>query len=83
VFSTKRPKVFFVSGEFKTHNKEDLEMFIRQTGGIVRDKLSPGVDYLIAGDRSDKDQDNAREYQIQAMTEAQLLKYVRRAFQPK
>ena len=44
--------------------------------GIVAERL-------IAGDRSDKDQDNAREYQIQAMTEAQLLKYVRRAFQPK
>ncbi len=83
VFSTHRPKVFVVSGEFKTHNKEDLEMFIRQTGGIVRDKLSPGVDYLVAGERSDKDQDNAREYQIQALSEAQLLKYVRRAFQPK
>jgi len=83
VFSTHRPKVFVVSGEFKTHNKEDLEMFIRQTGGIVRDKLSPGVDYLVAGDRSDKDQDNAREYQIQALTEVQLLKYVRRSFQPK
>ena len=83
VFSTKRPKVFVVSGEFKTHNKEDLEMFIRQTGGIVRDKLSPGVDFLIAGERSDKDQDNAREYQVLAMTEAQLLKYIRRDYKPK
>jgi hypothetical protein len=83
VFSTKRPPVFVVSGEFKVHNKEDLEMFIRQTGGIVRDKLSPGVDYLVAGERSEKDQDNAREYQVQAMSEAQLLKYVRRDFKPK
>ena len=83
VFSTTRPKVFVVSGEFKTHNKEDLENFIRQTGGVVRDKLSPGVDILIAGDRSDKDQDNAREFQVQAMTEAQLLKYVRTDFHPK
>lgn len=72
VFSTRRPKVFVVSGEFKTHNKEDLEMFIRQTGGIVREKLSPGVDILIAGERSDKDQDNAREYAVHAMTEKQL-----------
>jgi NAD-dependent DNA ligase len=83
VFSTRRPKVFVVSGEFKTHNKEDLEMFIRQTGGIVREKLSPGVDILVAGERSDKDQDNAREYAVYAMTEAQLLKYVRRDFHPK
>ncbi len=83
VFSTRRPKVFVVSGEFKTHNKEDLEMFIRQTGGIVREKLSPGVDILIAGERSDKDQDNAREYAVHAMTEAQLLKYIRRDYVPK
>jgi NAD-dependent DNA ligase len=83
VFSTRRPKVFVVAGEFKTHNKEDLEMFIRQTGGIVREKLSPGVDVLIAGDRSDKDQDNAREYNVFAMTEAQLLKYIRRDYKPK
>jgi murein DD-endopeptidase MepM/ murein hydrolase activator NlpD len=83
VFSTRRPKVFVVSGEFKTHNKEDLEMFIRQTGGIVREKLSPGVDILVAGERSDKDQDNAREYAVHAMTEAQLLKYIRRDYAPK
>ncbi len=83
VFSTRRPKVFVVSGEFKTHNKEDLEMFIRQTGGIVREKLSPGVDILVAGDRSDKDQDNAREYAVHAMTEDQLLKYIRRDYAPK
>jgi BRCA1 C Terminus (BRCT) domain len=83
VFSIRRPKVFVVAGEFKTHNKEDLEMFIRETGGIVREKLSPGVDVLIAGERSDKEQDHAREYQVLAMTEEQLLKYVRRDFKPK
>ena len=83
VFSTRRPKVFVVSGEFKTHNKEDLEMFIRQTGGIVREKLSPGVDILVAGERSDKDQDNAREYAVHAMTEEQLLQYIRRDYAPK
>ena len=83
VFSTRRPKVFVVSGEFKTHNKDDLEMFIRQTGGIVREKLSPGVDILVAGDRSEKDQDSAREYAVHAMTEEQLLKYIRRDYAPK
>ncbi len=83
VFSTRRPKVFVVSGEFKTHNKADLEMFIRHTGGIVRETLSPGVDILIAGDRSETVQDKSREYQIHAMKEEQLLKYVRRDYSPK
>jgi BRCA1 C Terminus (BRCT) domain len=83
VFSTRRPKVFVVSGEFKTHNKADLEMFIRQTGGIVRETLSPGVDILIAGDRSETVQDKSREYQIRAMKEDQLLKYIRRDYSPK
>lgn len=83
VFSTRRPKIFVVSGEFKTHNKADLEMFIRQTGGIVRDTLSPGVDILVAGDRSEQIQDKSREYQVHAMKEDQLLKYVRRDYLPK
>ena len=83
VFSTRRPKIFVVSGEFKTHNKSDLEMFIRQTGGIVRDTLSPGVDILVAGERSEPIQDKSREYQVRAMTEEQLLKYVRRDYLPK
>lgn len=83
VFSTRRPKIFVVSGEFKTHNKADLEMFIRQTGGIVRDTLSPGVDILVAGDRSEPIQDKSREYQVHAMKEEQLLKYVRRDYLPK
>jgi hypothetical protein len=80
VFSTGEPKVFVVSGEFKQFNKSDIENFIRQTGGVVRDKLGPGIDILVAGDRSEKDQDNAREYQIQAMTEDQLLSFVQHAF---
>jgi hypothetical protein len=83
VFSTSRPKVFVVSGEFKTHNREDLENFIRQTGGIVRDSLSPGVDYLVAGKGSEHVQQNARDYLIQAMTEDQLLKYVTHNYKPK
>jgi hypothetical protein len=83
VFSTRRPKVFVLAGEFKTHNKEDLKMFIQQTGGIVREKLSPGVDIIIAGENSKKEQDEAREYNVFAMTEEQLLKYIRRDFKPK
>ncbi len=90
VFSTTRPKVFVVTGEFddpkknkSPHTKEDLENFIRQTGGVVREKLSPGVDILVAGDRSDKEQDNAREFQVQAMTSDQLMKYVRQDYHPK
>ena len=80
VFDTKNTKVFVLAGEFKQYNADNLASFIRASGGEVREKLSPGVDFLIAGDRSDKQQDAAREYQVLAMTEAQLLTYVQTGF---
>ncbi|MBA3685526.1 MAG: hypothetical protein H0W72_09845 [Planctomycetes bacterium] len=80
VFSSGTAKVFVLDGEFKQFNKEDLAAFITATGGVIRDKLSPGVDFLVAGDRSDKVQDAAREYQVQMMDEAQLLRYVQSTY---
>jgi hypothetical protein len=81
VFSKDKPKVFALTPDYKRFTRSDLEQFIRATGGIVKplinDKQLPiGVDYLVAGERSDKIQDNAREHPVQAMTEDQLLKYV-------
>jgi hypothetical protein len=49
-----------VAGEFKHYDKADLETFIRRTGGVVVDQLGPGCDYLVAGDRSDRQQADAR-----------------------
>ncbi len=83
VFDSARPKVFVLAGEFLNYNKADLEDFIVRTGGLVREKLSPGVDFLIAGERSDKQQDNAREYQVLAMKEEQLLRFLQTTFAAK
>jgi len=80
VFNTGKPPVFVLSGEFQQYNAEDLAAFIRATGGVVSDTLKPGCDFLVAGDRSEKIQDIAREYQIVAMTEEQLLHYVQTSF---
>lgn len=82
-FNPKRPKTFVVAGEFERYNKADLEAFIRRSGGKVVDKLGPGVDFIVAGARSDAQQAQAREYQVLGMKEAQLLKYVQPAFSPK
>jgi hypothetical protein len=82
-YSPKKPKVFVVAGEFSQYNKTDLEAFIRRSGGIVQDKLGPGVDYLVAGARSEREQATAREYQVLGMKEEQLLKYVQPLFSPK
>jgi hypothetical protein len=82
VFNSKRPKVFVVAGEFKHYDKADLETFIRRTGGVVADTLGPGCDYLVAGDRSDRQQADARQYQILAMREEDLLDYVQTTFAP-
>lgn len=90
VFSTKGTKVFVLAGEFKQFNATDIASFIRAAGGEVRTIITQGspsqrmpgadVDFLVAGDRSDKTQDDARQYEIEAMTEAQILKYVQPAF---
>jgi NAD-dependent DNA ligase len=82
-FNPRRPKTFVVAGEFERYNKADIEAFIKRSGGIVQQKLGPGVDFLVAGGRSDRDQASAREYQILGMKEDQLLKYVLPLFAPK
>ncbi len=82
-FNPRRPKTFVVAGEFARYNKADLESFIRRSGGIVSQKIGPGVDFLVAGERSQKEQAQAREYQVLGMKEEQLLKYVQPLFDPK
>ncbi len=83
VFDATRPRVFVVAGEFKGYNKEDLEHFITAAGGVISQELGPGCDFLVAGERSDREQANARQYQIQAMREPQLLRFVPTTFGPK
>lgn len=82
-FNPKRPKTFVVAGEFENYNKADLEAFIRRSGGLIAQKLGPGVDFLVAGGRSEREQAQAREYQVLGMKEAQLLKYVQPLFAPR
>ena len=59
VFDTSDPKVFVLAGEFYRYNRGDLENFIRASGGVVHDELSPGTDFLVTGDRSDDVKDRA------------------------
>lgn len=82
-FNPKRPKTFVVAGEFENYNKADLEAFIRRSGGNIVQKLGPGVDFLVAGGRSEREQAQAREYQVLGMKEQQLLKYVQPHFAPR
>ncbi|MBA3709134.1 MAG: hypothetical protein H0W83_09990 [Planctomycetes bacterium] len=83
VFDARKPKVFFVDGEFTRYNKEDLESFIRRTGGIIVPALGPGVDFLVAGTRAEASLAKSRQYQILAMKEEDLLDYVQTTFEPK
>jgi hypothetical protein len=82
VFSPDDPKTFFLAGEFESYNKADLERFIELMGGIVQQNLVPGIDFMVAGKNSDKMRDAAREYQVIAMTEEQLVKYLTPRFLP-
>lgn len=83
VFDTARKPVFVLGGEFKQYNTEDLANFIRASGGEVVPTLQPGVDFLVTGGFADKLRDVAREYQLKAMTEEQLLLYVQPSFSVK
>jgi hypothetical protein len=83
IFDTQESPVVVLAGEFKRYNKGDLSDFLSRTGATVIKELGPGVDYLIAGDRSEPDQDRAREYRVTAMTEDQLIRYLHAGFMPK
>ncbi len=83
VFDSHHPKTFFVAGEFKHYNKEDIEQFIRTTGGVVAKVLGPDCDFLVAGERSEREQASARQFQILALKEDDLLSFVQKTFSPK
>jgi uncharacterized protein YlxW (UPF0749 family) len=83
VFDATHPKTFFVAGEFKHYNKADIEGFIRATGGVVAKELGPNCDYLVAGERSEREQASARQFQILALNEDTLLNFVQKSFAPK
>lgn len=83
IFNTRKPKTFVVQGDFNRYNRDDIEGFIRQSGGIVVDQMGPGVDFLVAGDRSETFQSQAKEYQVLGIKEDLLLKFVQPKFAPK
>jgi hypothetical protein len=82
-FNPRRPNTFVVAGEFNRYNRSDIEQFIRRSGGVIVPQVGPGVDFLVAGERSDREQAQAREYKILGMKEEQLLKYVLPLFSPR
>ena len=82
IFDTKQAKTFYVAGEFKRYNKEDIEQFIRATGGVVAKTLGPNCDFLVSGDRSQIEQGRARQFQILSMDEDTLLSFVQKSFVP-
>jgi hypothetical protein len=82
VYDRTRSHTFVLAGEFQSFNRSDLAKFIERMGGMVRDTLGPSVDYLVAGDRSEAQQDAAREYRVVAMTEDQLIHFLETTFKP-
>lgn len=90
VFDKNKVPVFTLAGEFKRFNKADLASFIVASGGQVVDKLGPDVHFMVvdcpANDpncHSVTEQDMAREYQVEAITEQDLLGYVQTRFNVK
>jgi hypothetical protein len=82
LFDIQRTPVVFVAGEFTQYAREDIEGFVRAAGARVASKLGPGCDLLVAGERSDREQAAARQFQVFAMSEETLLRYVQKSFAP-
>lgn len=82
VFDRNRPQVFALAGEFIRYNRADLVRFIGDAGGKVADKIGPGVDFLVCGGHSDPQKEEARQFQLRALTEDQLLPYIQPSFKP-
>lgn len=82
VFDTQESQIVVLAGEFKEYNKADLAAFLRRTGCEVRTELGPGIDFLIAGERSEPEQDTAREYRVTAIWEKDLIQYLDTGFRP-
>lgn len=82
IYDRERPHTFVLAGEFTRFNASDLGRFIERAGGIVRDKLDPNVDFLVAGMRSESEQNVAREYRVVAMREEDLLRFLDTTFRP-
>lgn len=86
-FDTQRPVRFYLAGEFSQLNKSDVKHFIEQMGSIATivsspDEIAPGYDFLVAGGRSDPFQDKAREFQMIAIREEHMVRYLQPVFRP-
>lgn len=87
LFTPDRPRTFVLAGEFTSYRRPDIERFIANMGGIVRKDLQPGIDFLIIGTYAEDDAtkkliDDAREYQVVAMDEAQMIRYLSTTYKP-
>jgi len=82
LFNAERTPTVFVAGEFNQYARADLEQFIRAAGAKVAATLGPDCDLLVAGERSIREQEAARQFQVRALTEETLLRYVPKSFVP-
>ncbi len=80
IFSPRQPKTFYLAGDFQKYNKSNIADFIEQMGGRAVQELVPSTNFIVAGENSEQDQDAAREYQVLAMTEETLLKFLTTRF---
>ena len=82
VFNKHRPQSFVLAGEFSAYNRSDLARFLERSGAKVIDTVGPGIDFLVAGDRSEEAQDNARQYHVLAMDEGYTATFPRYHVRP-
>lgn len=73
-FSKKR---FFVAGDFKKFQREDLEKLIKESGGLIVDKVGIYTDFVVLGYKNiGTAKQEAINMGVVLMNESDLLKYL-------
>lgn len=82
VYDRRRTPVFVLAGDFKRFSRQDIALFIRNAGGAVAERLGPDCEFLVTGERSEREQSAARQFAVRAMDEEFLLRFLQPAYAP-
>lgn len=82
VYDRRHAPVFVLAGDFKRFSRQDIAMFIRNAGGTVAERLGPDCEFLVTGERSEREQSAARQFAVRAMDEDFLLRFLQPAYAP-
>ncbi len=77
IYDKYEKKRFYVAGDFKKYQAEDVKKLIIESGGIVVDEIDLYTDFVVLGERGTEPAKKAAiDFGVIMMNEGQLLKYL-------